>query len=132
MKTKLTSVLLCILLMMTHRDVFAQFTRDEAKVAMQCFNNEFYNQYGTYGNSFKAMYYANTNRHSRQDFWREIEAIETLIDAYQTNNDADFKNKIRYLYHGHSRWLWNHMAQQHLQRRHHLGSIDGHSFICNF
>lgn len=99
MKAKITLVLVC-LVMFTFQDLVAQFTRAEAKVAMQCFNNEFYNQYGTYGDSFKAMYYANTNRNSRQDFWRELEAIETLIDAYNTNNDADFKNKIRYLYHG--------------------------------
>jgi predicted alpha-1,6-mannanase (GH76 family) len=81
-------------------NVTAQVTRADAKLAMQCYNNEFYNQYGTYGSSFKAMYYANTNRNSRSDFWREVEQIETLIDAYETNNDADFQNKIRYLYHG--------------------------------
>ena len=26
------------------------------------------------------------------DFWRQAEAIETLIDAYNINNDADLKN----------------------------------------
>ncbi|MBN2486008.1 MAG: T9SS type A sorting domain-containing protein [Bacteroidales bacterium] len=78
----------------------AQPTRSEAKLAMQCYNNAFYCQYGTYGSSYKAYYYANTNRNSRMDFWHQAEAIEMLIDAYIVNNDADFKNKIRYLYHG--------------------------------
>jgi predicted alpha-1,6-mannanase (GH76 family) len=78
----------------------SQITRADAKVAMQCYNNTFYNQYGTYGSSYKAMYYANTYRNSRADFWREVESIETLIDAYTINNDADFQNKIRYLYNG--------------------------------
>ena len=77
-----------------------QLTRTQAKVAMQAYNNVFYNQYGTYGSSYKAMYYDNTYRNSRASFWREVEQIETLIDAYYINNDADFKNKIQYLYNG--------------------------------
>jgi len=80
--------------------VIAQITRAEAQVAMQCYNNTFYNEYGTYGSSFKAMYYANTTRVDRTDFWRELESIETLIDAHNIHNDTDFRNKIRYLYHG--------------------------------
>jgi len=100
MKSRSILSLLCFLAAICCHETQAQFTRAEAKIAMQCYNNEFYNQYGTYGGSFKAMYYANTSRNSRQDFWRELEAIETLIDAYNINNDADFKNKIRHLYHG--------------------------------
>jgi predicted alpha-1,6-mannanase (GH76 family) len=78
----------------------SQITRADAKVAMQCYNNTFYNQYGTYGSSFKAMYYRDIYRNSRSSFWWEVESIEMLIDAYAINNDADFQNKIRYLYHG--------------------------------
>jgi predicted alpha-1,6-mannanase (GH76 family) len=100
MKRKILVAVMYVGLILTAQSVCAQFTRQEAKVAMQCYNNEFYNQYGTYGNSFKAMYYANTYRNSRSDFWREVESIETLIDAYHTNNDPEFRDRIRYLYHG--------------------------------
>src|SRR5436190_4903384 len=66
----------------------SQITRADAKLAMQCYNNAFYNQYGTYGPSYKAMYYGNTYRNSRSNFWWEVESIETLIDAYIISNDA--------------------------------------------
>ncbi|HVI46349.1 MAG TPA: glycoside hydrolase family 76 protein [Chitinophaga sp.] len=78
----------------------AQPDRSEAKLAMQCYNNAFYNQYGTYGPSFKAYYYSDVTKSGRMDFWRQAEAIETLIDAWNANNDVDFKNKIQYLYNG--------------------------------
>jgi predicted alpha-1,6-mannanase (GH76 family) len=77
-----------------------QPTRSDALLAMQCYNNAFYNQYGTYGSSFKAYYYSDVNRSGRMDFWRQAEAIETLIDAYTVNNDADLRNKMVYLYNG--------------------------------
>lgn len=77
-----------------------QPVRSEALLAMQCYNNAFYNQYGTYGSSFKAYYYSDVNRTGRMDFWRQAEAIETLIDAYNVNNDADLRNKMVYLYNG--------------------------------
>lgn len=77
-----------------------QPVRSEALLAMQCYNNAFYNQYGTYGPSYKAYYYSDVNRNGRMDFWRQAEAIETLIDAYTVNNDADLRNKIVYLYNG--------------------------------
>jgi predicted alpha-1,6-mannanase (GH76 family) len=99
-RTLFTGVIPFVLLIFIMSHALGQVSRADAKLAMQCYNNTFYNQYGTYGSSFKAMYYANTNRNSRSDFWREVESIETLIDAYETNNDDDFKNKIRYLYHG--------------------------------
>ena len=78
----------------------AQPVRSEALLAMQCYNNAFYNQYGTYGSSFKAYYYSDVNHTGRMDFWRQAEAIETLIDAYNVNNDADLRNKMVYLYNG--------------------------------
>src|SRR5262245_32617155 len=53
----------------------------EALLAMQCYNNAFYHQYGTYGPSFKAYYYSDFNHNGRMDFWRQAEAIETIIDA---------------------------------------------------
>ena len=78
----------------------AQPTRSEALLAMQCYNNAFYNQYGTYGPSYKAYYYSDVTRTGRMDFWRQAEAIEALIDAYTANNDADLRNKMVYLYNG--------------------------------
>lgn len=77
-----------------------QPVKSEALLAMQCYNNAFYHQYGTYGPSFKAYYYSDVNHTGRMDFWRQAEAIETLIDAYNINNDADLKNKMVYLYNG--------------------------------
>ena len=78
----------------------AQPTRQEALLAMQCYNNAFYVQYGTYGPSYKSYYYSDVTRTGRMDFWRSAEAIETLIDAYTANNDADLRNKMVYLYNG--------------------------------
>lgn len=75
-----------------------QPVKSEALLAMQCYNNAFYHQYGTYGPSFKAYYYSDVNHTGRMDFWRQAEAIETLIDAYNINNDTDLKNKMVYLY----------------------------------
>lgn len=75
-------------------------TRAEALVAMQVYNNTFYNQYGTYGPSFKAYYWKDQNHTTRMDFWTQAEAIETLIDAYNINPNVDLKNKISYLYNG--------------------------------
>jgi hypothetical protein len=57
-------------------------TKAEALLAMQVYNNHFYNQYGTYGSSFKAYYWKDDNHSGRMDFWTQQEAIETLIDAY--------------------------------------------------
>lgn len=74
--------------------------KSEALLAIQCYNNAFYHEYGTYGSSLKAYYYSNVNHNGRTDFWKSAEAIETLIDAYIVNNDADLKNKIVYLYNG--------------------------------
>jgi predicted alpha-1,6-mannanase (GH76 family) len=75
-------------------------TKAEALLAMQVYNNHFYNQYGTYGSSFKAYYWKDDNHTGRMDFWTQQEAIETLIDAYNINPSVDLKNKISYLYNG--------------------------------
>jgi predicted alpha-1,6-mannanase (GH76 family) len=75
-------------------------TRSEALLAMQVYNNHFYNQYGTYGPSFKAYYWKDDSHAGRMDFWTQQEAIETLIDAYNVNPSTDLKNKIAYLYNG--------------------------------
>ncbi|RFS18664.1 sugar transporter [Chitinophaga silvatica] len=77
-----------------------QPVKSEALLAMQCYNNAFYNQYGTYGPNFKAYYYSDVNHTGRMDFWKQAEAIETIIDAYTANNDTDLKNKMIYLYNG--------------------------------
>ena len=74
--------------------------KSEALLAMQVYNNHFYNQYGTYGSSFKAYYWKDDNHTGRMDFWTQQEAIETLIDAYNINPSTDLKNKISYLYNG--------------------------------
>jgi len=47
----------------------AQPTKAEALLAMQCYNNAFYHQYGTYGPSFKAYYYSDVTHTGRTDFW---------------------------------------------------------------
>jgi hypothetical protein len=75
-------------------------TKAEALLAMEVYNNHFYNQYGTYGSSFKAYYWKDDNHTGRMDFWTQQEAIETLIDAYNINPSVDLKNKIIYLYNG--------------------------------
>jgi len=75
-------------------------TRSEALFAMQVYNNHFYNQYGTYGGSYKAYYWKDDNHTGRMDFWTQQEAIEMLIDAYNINPSDDLKNKIIYLYNG--------------------------------
>jgi len=75
-------------------------TKSEALVAMQVYNNHFYNQYGTYGPSYKAYYWKDDNHTGRMDFWTQQEAIEMLIDAYNINPGTDLKNKISYLYNG--------------------------------
>ncbi len=75
-------------------------TKSEALVAMQVYNNHFYNQYGTYGPSYKAYYWKDDNHTGRMDFWTQQEAIEMLIDAYNINPSNDLKNKISYLYNG--------------------------------
>ncbi|MGN8067487.1 glycoside hydrolase family 76 protein [Mucilaginibacter sp. SG564] len=75
-------------------------TKSEALVAMQVYNNHFYNQYGTYGPSYKAYYWKDDSHAGRMDFWTQQEAIETLIDAYNINPSTDFLNKIQYLYNG--------------------------------
>jgi predicted alpha-1,6-mannanase (GH76 family) len=75
-------------------------TKSEALVAMQVYNNHFYNQYGTYGPSFKAYYWKDDAHTGRMDFWTQQEAIETLIDTYNLNPSTDLKNKISYLYNG--------------------------------
>lgn len=69
-------------------------TKNDALVAMQVYNNHFYNQYGTYGSSFKAYYWKDDNHTGRMDFWTQQEAIEMLIDAYNINPSTDLKNKI--------------------------------------
>lgn len=75
-------------------------TKAEALLAMQCYNNAFYVQYGTYGPSYKAYYYSDVTHSGRMDFWKQAEAIETIIDAYNINNDTDLRNKMVYLYNG--------------------------------
>ncbi|THU30736.1 sugar transporter [Niastella caeni] len=75
-------------------------SKGEALLAMQCYNNAFYHQYGTYGPSYKAYYYSDVTHTGRMDFWKQAEAIETLIDAYTINNDTDLRNKMVYLYNG--------------------------------
>jgi predicted alpha-1,6-mannanase (GH76 family) len=75
-------------------------TKAEALLAMEVYNNHFYNQYGTYGSSYKAYYWKDDNHTGRMDFWTQQEAIETLIDAYNINPSVDLKNKITYLYNG--------------------------------
>jgi len=74
--------------------------RSDALLAIQVYNNQFYNQYGTYGPSYKAYYWKDQGKTGRMDFWTQAEAIETLIDAYNANPSTDFKNKIQYLYNG--------------------------------
>ena len=46
-------------------------TRSEALLAMQVYNNHFYNQYGTYGGSYKAYYWKDDNHTGRMDFWTQ-------------------------------------------------------------
>jgi predicted alpha-1,6-mannanase (GH76 family) len=75
-------------------------TKSDALLAMQVYNNHFYNQYGTYGTSYKAYYWKDDNHAGRMDFWTQQEAIEMLIDAYNINPSTDMKNKISYLYNG--------------------------------
>ena len=77
-----------------------QPTKAEALLAIQCYNNAFYHQYGTYGPSFKAYYYWDVSHSGRMDFWKSAEAIETIIDAYLIHNDTDLRNKMVYLYNG--------------------------------
>lgn len=74
--------------------------KSDALLAMQVYNNHFYNQYGTYGTTYKAYYWKDDNHTGRMDFWTQQEAIETLIDAYNINPSTDLKNKISYLYNG--------------------------------
>jgi predicted alpha-1,6-mannanase (GH76 family) len=74
--------------------------RSEALLAMQVYNNHFYNQYGTYGPGYKAYYWKDDGHTGRMDFWTQQEAIETLIDAYVANPNTDFLNKIQALYNG--------------------------------
>jgi predicted alpha-1,6-mannanase (GH76 family) len=74
--------------------------KSDALLAIQVYNNHFYNQYGTYGSSFKAYYWKDDNHTGRMDFWTQQEAIEMLIDAYNINPSTDLKNKIAYLYNG--------------------------------
>jgi len=75
-------------------------TKAEALLAMQCYNNAFYVQYGTYGSSYKAYYYSDVTHSGRMDFWKQAEAIETIIDAYTINNNTDLRDKMVYLYNG--------------------------------
>lgn len=75
-------------------------TKNEALVSMQVYNNQFFNNYGSYGSSFKAYYWKDKGKTGRMDFWTQAEAIETLLDAYDINPNTDFKNKIQYLYNG--------------------------------
>ncbi|TMW57855.1 hypothetical protein Poli38472_013329 [Pythium oligandrum] len=93
------AALACASLSMTSTSVEA-LTRDDVRLATQIFNNKFYNEYGNYADSKKAMLMENTKRDHRQDFWREVEAIETVIDAYDVTRDEEFKTRIKYLYHG--------------------------------
>jgi predicted alpha-1,6-mannanase (GH76 family) len=74
--------------------------KSDALLAIQVYNNHFYNQYGTYGPSFKAYYWKDDSHTGRMDFWTQQEAIEMLIDAYNINPSTDLKNKISYLYNG--------------------------------
>ncbi|MFD2873821.1 glycoside hydrolase family 76 protein [Mucilaginibacter ximonensis] len=74
--------------------------KSEALVAMQVYNNHFYNQYGTYGPGYKAYYWKDDGHTGRMDFWTQQEAIEMLIDAYNINPSTDFLNKIQSLYNG--------------------------------
>ncbi|TMW57859.1 hypothetical protein Poli38472_013333 [Pythium oligandrum] len=75
-------------------------SRDEVRLATQVYNNHFYNDYGEYAWSRKAMYYATTERKGRDGFWTTLEEIEMLIDAFEVTGDAQFKDRIRHLYHG--------------------------------
>src|SRR3569833_1700594 len=50
-----------------------QPVKSEALLAMQCYNNAFYHEYGTYGSSFKAYYYSDVNHTGRMDFWKQAE-----------------------------------------------------------
>lgn len=74
--------------------------KSDALLAMQVYNNHFYNQYGIYGTSYKAYYWKDDTHSGRMDFWTQQEAIEMLIDAYNINPSTDLKNKISYLYNG--------------------------------
>ncbi|WP_086595084.1 glycoside hydrolase family 76 protein [Hymenobacter crusticola] len=78
----------------------AVVAKSEALLALSSYDNKYYNQYGTYGPSFKANYWFDIAKTKRMDFWTQAEAIETVIDAYNVNPTTEYKNKIQYLYNG--------------------------------
>lgn len=75
-------------------------TKSEALLALSSFDNKFYNQYGTYGPTYKANYWFDQAKSRRMDFWTQAEAIEMVIDAYNVNPTTEYKNRIQYLYNG--------------------------------
>lgn len=93
--------------------VSAQLTRGEAKLAMQAYNNAFYRDKGAYGPGWKAIYEDDTYIDGNASpFWEYAEEVETLIDAYHVNPDAEFKDRIQRLYNGFrdkygTDWSWN-------------------------
>jgi predicted alpha-1,6-mannanase (GH76 family) len=97
---RFTIILLVSLLFIANSTFSQPPTRAEAKLAAVCYNNNFYNQYGPYGPTFKSYYWTSTAKQSRLSIWQQAEAIEMLIDAYEINPDADFLKKIEYLYNG--------------------------------
>jgi predicted alpha-1,6-mannanase (GH76 family) len=68
-----------------------------ALLSIQAFLNDFYYEYEP---GSKAMYYSDTNKTTKADFWKWAEAIETLEDAYDVSKNPDLKNKISYLVNG--------------------------------
>ena len=84
----------------TQVSALAVVPKSEALLALTSYDNKYYNQYGTYGPTFKANYWFDVAKTRRMDFWTQAEAIETVIDAYNVNPTTEYKNKIQYLYNG--------------------------------
>ena len=74
--------------------------KSDALLALTSFDNKFYNQYGTYGLTYKANYWFDQAKSRRMDFWTQAEAIEMVIDAYNVNPTPEYKNRVQYLYNG--------------------------------
>jgi predicted alpha-1,6-mannanase (GH76 family) len=74
----------------------AQLSRSEAKLAADCYNNAFFNNYA----AGKAFYYHDVYKNDPLSFWTQAEAIETMIDAAVINDDAGLKNSVSELFYG--------------------------------
>ncbi|WP_025007002.1 glycoside hydrolase family 76 protein [Marinilabilia salmonicolor] len=74
----------------------AQPSRSEAKLAADCYNNAYYNNYA----SGKAFYYHDVYRNDPLSFWTLAEAIETMIDAAVISKDNGLRNAVSDLFYG--------------------------------